>query len=103
MYPPGSTIKPMLASAALQEGIVTPQTTVLSTGGISVGPWHFPDWKPGGHGITNLNKAIAESVNTYFYIITGGDATHTGLGVDRATKYLRQFGWAVPTGIDFTR
>lgn len=102
-YPPGSTIKPLLAAAALQEGIITPDFTVLSTGGLSVGPWRFPDWKTGGHGVTDLKKAIAESVNTFFYIITGGDDTHTGLGVDRTVKYLRTFGWGSKTGVDLPR
>jgi penicillin-binding protein 2 len=99
-YPPGSTIKPFLGAAALAEGIITPESTVLSTGGIDIGPWHFPDWKAGGHGVTNLNKAIAESVNTFFYLATGGDETRRGLGVTKATEYLRAFGWGKPTGID---
>lgn len=100
MYPSGSTIKPFLAAAALQEGVITPQTTILSTGGITVGPWHFADWKAGGHGITDVHKALAESVNTFFYMIAGGLNGKNGLGIDRATKYLRAFGWDVKTGID---
>ncbi|MDP3997211.1 MAG: penicillin-binding protein 2 [Candidatus Andersenbacteria bacterium] len=99
-YPPGSTIKPVLAAAALNDGIITPQTTFLSTGGLTIGQWNFPDWKAGGHGITNVSKALAESVNTFFYLITGGDETREGLGVERATKYLEDFGWGEPTGID---
>lgn len=101
-FPSGSTIKPFLAAAALQEGIITPDTTVLSTGGISVGPWNFPDWKAGGHGVTNVTKALAESVNTFFYIITGGYESQPGLGVEKATKYLSGFGWGRATGIDVT-
>lgn len=100
MYPPGSTIKPLLAAAALQEGIITPSTTVFSTGGITVGPWSFSDWKPGGHGLTNITKAIAESVNTFFYVISGGFAGQRGLGVAAITRYLGQFGWGKPSGID---
>lgn len=99
-YPSGSTIKPILAGAALQEGIITPQTTVLSTGGLSIGPWTFPDWKAGGHGVTNVTKALAESVNTFFYEITGGYKDQPGLGVKRATSYLQKFGWGSPTEID---
>lgn len=99
-YPPGSTIKPFLAAAGLEEGIVTPATTVLSTGGITVGRWSFPDWKPGGHGLITVTSAIAESVNTFFYILTGGDASHRGLGVQGAIEWLRQFGWGRLTGID---
>lgn len=99
-YPPGSTIKPFLAVAALEEGVITADTTVLSTGGLSIGVWNFPDWKAGGHGVTDLKKAIAESVNTFFYLITGGDETHTGLGVERATRYLGKFGWGELSGVD---
>ncbi len=99
-YPPGSTIKPFLGAAALQEGIITDETTVLSAGGIQVGIWDFPDWKTGGHGVTDIKKAIAESVNTFFYLVTGGDETHDGLGVERATAYLGKFGWGEPAEID---
>lgn len=100
MYPPGSTIKPFLATAALQEGIITEDTQFLSTGGIQIGVWNFPDWRPGGHGMTDVKKAIADSVNTFFYLVTGGDETRQGLGVEKATEYLREFGWGAPTGID---
>lgn len=100
MYPSGSTIKPFLAAGALQEGVITAQTTVRSTGAITVGPWRFADWKTGGHGITNVTKALAESVNTFFYMIAGGLDGQSGLGVDKATKYLREFGWDTKTGID---
>ncbi|HMB66241.1 MAG TPA: penicillin-binding transpeptidase domain-containing protein, partial [Patescibacteria group bacterium] len=62
-YPSGSTIKPVIAAAALEEGIVSANTTVNSTGGIRVGEWFFPDWRAGGHGITDVRKAIAQSVN----------------------------------------
>ncbi|MEX1998029.1 MAG: penicillin-binding protein 2 [Candidatus Andersenbacteria bacterium] len=99
-YPPGSTIKPLLAAAALEEGVITPQTTVLSTGGLAIGPWNFPDWKAGGHGTTEVTKAIAESVNTFFYLLAGGDETRSGLGVSRITAYLEKFGWGKATGID---
>lgn len=99
-YPPGSTIKPLIASAALEKGVITPTTTVLSTGGINVGPWSFPDWKGGGHGVTNVTKAIAESVNTFFYTIAGGYNEQPGLGVERLTEELRRFNWGQPTGID---
>ncbi|MBI5038031.1 MAG: penicillin-binding protein 2 [Candidatus Kerfeldbacteria bacterium] len=99
-YPSGSTIKPLIALAGLEEGIITPQTTVSSTGGIRIGEWFFPDWKAGGHGQTNLAKAIAESVNTYFYLVGGGDETHTGLGVDKIRSYLEKFGLNTLLGID---
>lgn len=99
-YPSGSTFKPVVASAALQEGVITPSTTVQSTGGLHVGQSFFPDWKPGGHGTTDVYKAIAQSVNTYFYIIGGGYEGREGLGVDRITQYARMFGFGSKTNID---
>jgi len=101
-YPSGSTIKPLIASAALQEGNITPKTTVLSTGGIKVGQWSFPDWKTGGHGITNVRKAIAESVNTFFYAIGGGYQNIRGLGVDKIREYAELFGLNNTLGIDIS-
>jgi len=99
-YPSGSTIKPVIASAALAEHIVTEQTTVSSTGGITVGPNFFPDWKAGGHGVTDVKKALAESVNTFFYMVGGGYQDFDGLGVDRLVDYMKQFGLSEPLGID---
>lgn len=99
-YPPGSTIKPFIAVGALNDGIITPQTTFVSTGGLTVGVWHFPDWKAGGHGVTDIKKAIAQSVNTFFYIITGGYEGQAGLGLERTDFYLKSFGWGEKTGID---
>lgn len=99
-YPSGSTIKPAIATAALSEGIITPRTTVQSTGGLRVGQWFFPDWRAGGHGTTNVYHAIADSVNTFFYTIGGGYEDFTGLGVDRITAHLKQFGLSETLGID---
>jgi len=99
-YPSGSTIKPLITAAALQEKIITKNTSVLSTGGIEVDKWFFRDWKAGGHGYTNATKAIAWSVNTFFYYIGGGYKNFVGLGVDKIINYLKQFGLAEKTGID---
>jgi penicillin-binding protein 2 len=98
--PSGSTFKLAVAAAALQEGIVTPSTTFLSTGGLRINDWFFPDWRAGGHGLTNLAHAIADSVNTYFYIIGGGYEEREGLGVERIADYARYFGLGSQTGID---
>ena len=99
-YPSGSTIKPTIAAAALQEKIITRNTTVNSTGGLKVKEWFFPDWKAGGHGATNVIKALAQSVNTFFYYVGGGYGDFKGLGVDLLVKYFRLFGLGEPTGID---
>lgn len=106
-YPPGSSIKPFVAYAALEEGVVTPRTQVMSTGAIVVNnPYNpdasavFHDWKAGGHGIVDVYKAIAESVNTYFYAIGGGYGDINGLGIARIKKYLDAFGFGTKTNID---
>lgn len=99
-FPTGSTFKPVVLAAALQEGVVTPQTTFNSTGGIRINQWFFPDWQGGGHGITDARKAIAWSVNTYFYNIGGGYEDFVGLGIQRITDYARLFGFAEPLGVD---
>ena len=99
-FPCGSTIKPVVAAAALNEDVVTENTQFLSNGGLKVGTWLFPDWKKGGHGMTNVKKALAESVNTYFYIVGGGYEDFIGLGLDRLVRYYKLFGLGEQTGID---
>lgn len=99
-YPSGSTVKIVVASGALQEGIVNRNTTVNSSGGIRIGQWNFPDWKYGGHGATNVTKAIAESVNTFFYYVGGGYGDFQGMGVPLLAKYFKLFGLSEKTGID---
>jgi penicillin-binding protein 2 len=99
-YPSGSTFKPIVAAAALEERVVSENTIFLSVGGISIGQWYFPDWKAGGHGRVNVRSAIANSVNTYFYYVGGGYDDFIGLGVDRIVKYAELFGLGSQTGID---
>jgi len=102
-YPSGSTIKPVIAAGALQDGIITDRTTVLSKGGLWLyDRWFFPDWAAGGHGITNVYKAIAWSVNTFFYMIGGGYEDFKGLGIEGLEKYMRLFGLGDKTGIDLS-
>lgn len=92
-FAPGSTFKMVTASGALQEGEITPSFTIFDTGVYWL--WQHPkDWKVGGHGIVDLNKAIAESCDTYFYE-AGRRLTVDGLG-----KYSDAFGFGQPTGID---
>lgn len=100
-YPSGSIIKPVYAAAALNEKVITRETTVLSTGGLHIGQWDFPDWKMGGHGVTNVIKALAESVNTFFYVVGGGYGHQAGLGLERMVKYLRLFGFGQLTASGF--
>jgi len=99
-YPSGSVIKPVIAAAALEENVINENTSFLSNGGIRIGQWFFPDWKAGGHGTTNVRKALAESVNTFFYYIGGGYQDFQGLGLERMVKYEKLFGLDAQTGID---
>lgn len=107
LYTPGSTVKPYLALGALNEGIITPQTTITSIGQVEIpNPYDatrsqiFHDWKREGHGVTNVHKAIAESVNTFFYSIGGGYKGQQGLGIARIDEYVEKFGIGQKTGID---
>lgn len=95
-YSPGSTIKPLLALAGLKEAVITPETTIFANGSISVTSkydpnviYTFKDWRV--HGLTDLKKAIADSVDIYFYALGGGYGNIRGLGIDRITGYLREF------------
>ena len=106
-YPSGSSIKPFVAVAALEEKTITKNTTIVSTGAISIinqyNPdivYTFRDWKEGGHGATNVVKAIAESVNTFFYTIGGGHGDIEGLGSARIKRYLNLFGFGGKTSVD---
>ncbi len=99
-YPSGSTIKPIVAAAGLNEKIVTAQTSIFSSGGIRIQDWFFPDWKTSGHGATNISSALAWSVNTYFYYIGGGFQNFKGLGIEGLTDYYKKFGVGSKLGID---
>jgi penicillin-binding protein 2 len=99
-FSPGSTLKPLVAAAGLQEGVITPDTSYVTPAAITIGQFRFPDWKY--HGLTNTRKAIAESNNIFFYVLGGGweEKNMEGLGVDRLNAYLASFGLGRPTGID---
>ncbi|MCK4781538.1 penicillin-binding protein 2 [Candidatus Parcubacteria bacterium] len=104
-YPTGSTIKPLIGTAALEEGVITDKTNFICKGKISVqDQWNpeiwkdFNDWKT--HGRVDIYKAIAESCNVFFYIIGGGYEDFKGLGPTKIKKWLGNFGWGSKTGID---
>jgi penicillin-binding protein 2 len=96
VYPPGSTIKPLVALAALEYGSTDPKATRFCRGVFQLpGSSHrYRDWKKGGHGTVNMHKAIAESCDVYFYDV----ADH--LGIDRLHDFLASFGLGGETGID---
>ncbi|MGK2848921.1 MAG: penicillin-binding protein 2 [Minisyncoccota bacterium] len=97
-YPPGSTIKPVLATAGLAEGVINENTQIESRGGISVGNFFFGDWKV--HGFTDVRRAIAVSSDVFFYSVGGGYGNITGLGMERMKRYENLFGYGSKTGID---
>lgn len=105
LYSPGSTIKPLVAFAALEERVVDPLSSIFSKGYIELPnpynpekPSRFVDWK--AHGWVNMYSAIARSSNVYFYSIGGGFEHIVGLGIDRLKKYWSVFKLNEPTGID---
>jgi len=91
-YPPGSTFKMVLATAALQEGIITTSWRVNCTGGFRFGNKIFKDLHM--HGSTNVVEAIQRSCNVFFYQLM------LKTGLERWNFYGRQFGFGSPTGID---
>jgi len=104
-YPPGSTIKPLIAVAALEENVIGPGSSFNCSGslvyyGWAGTVWHFPDWK--AHGPTNVRKAIAESCDVFFYIVGGGSEAHgiSGLGIARIKDWARYFGLDSVLGVD---
>ena len=104
-YLTGSTIKPLIASAVLEEGLINPDKSIYCGGGITIpNPWIAnasttkADWAV--HGWTDMRKALAESCNVYFYTVGGGYENQEGLGPTRIKKYLELFGWGDKTGID---
>jgi len=95
-YPPGSTVKPFLGLAALNYNIVTPFTSLMCPGYFYLpsNPNPYRDWRAGGHGETNLTKAIAQSCDVYFYTVA------MKLGIDHVHDYLSQFGLGESPDVD---
>jgi len=103
-YPLGSVFKTVVSAAALEEDVIDTNFTVNSTGGIQVGSNFFPDWRPSGHGRTNIYWALADSVNTFFYSVGGGNNEwlSLGLGSDRIIDYAKKFGLGDLTKVDLS-
>ncbi|MEE9302833.1 MAG: penicillin-binding protein 2 [Thiotrichaceae bacterium] len=96
IYPPGSTIKPMVALAGLQTGVTNPRRSVYGKGYFSIpGNRHrYRCWKKSGHGHIRMNRAIYQSCDVYFY-----DLAYR-MGIDRFSNELSKFGFGQKTGID---
>jgi penicillin-binding protein 2 len=96
-YPPGSTYKLFVAAAALEEGLITPDTSFNCNGSLEFGNRKYRCWNKHGHGRVNLHRAIVESCDVYFYNL--GKL----VGVDKIAEYARVFGLGQATGIDLPR
>jgi penicillin-binding protein 2 len=95
-YPPGSTIKPIVALAGLTYESIGLKDSRYCRGFFSLpGSRHrFRDWKPQGHGVVDMIRAIAQSCDVYFYGLSAE------LGVERLAEFLSHFGFGQETGID---
>jgi len=94
-YPPGSTIKPFMGLIGLKSGI-NPEKELFCPGyyRLTKGGRRFRDWKRGGHGLVDLNDAIVQSCDVYFYDLA------RRLGIDYMHHNLALFGFGTQTGID---
>ncbi|MFT5179839.1 MAG: penicillin-binding protein 2 [Candidatus Paceibacteria bacterium] len=106
LYTPGSTVKPYMALGALNEGVVSDTTKIVSRGKLEIpnpydptNPTIFTDWK--AHGSVDIKEALAVSSNIYFYQIGGGYKDQEGIGIDKINSYMRMFGFGKPVGGDF--
>lgn len=107
--PPGSTVKPMVSVAGLQEGVITDRTIIYDRGKITVPnqfnpaiSYDFVGWKRTGLGPMTVRSAIASSSDIFFYVVGGGypGTGVDGLGIEKLASYYRKFNLGKPTGID---
>jgi len=94
LYPPGSTIKPYLALAALETGKRRPGNSIFDPGYFDFGGRRFRDDKKGGHGVVDMYKSIVESCDTYYYHLAND------MGIDAIARFLGPFGFGSRSGID---
>ncbi len=94
LYPPGSTIKPLYAAAALASGVRSLSQGAFCTGAVNIYGHPYRCWLKGGHGHVALEEAIEVSCDTYFYYLAR-DA-----GIERLASWARLFGLGSPTGIE---
>jgi len=97
-YPPGSTVKPFIGLAGLETGTMRYDTSVYCPGFFQL-PGHehkYRDWKKGGHGLMDLDTAITQSCDVYYYKLA-----HE-MGIDAMSDFLQKFGFGEKTGIDLS-
>lgn len=105
LYTPGSIVKPVIAAGVFNDGIISPEKIIVSTGSISLpnpydasNPSIFKDWK--ALGARNMRSAIAYSSDVYFYTVGGGFGDQKGLGINRLDYWYKAFGYTSTTGIE---
>ena len=86
LYPPGSTIKPLVALSALENDVISPNTTTECKGVIELYGHTYHCWKEKGHGFLRLREGIKQSCDIYFYEVA------RRLGVDRLAETANKFG-----------
>jgi penicillin-binding protein 2 len=96
-YAPGSTFKTFTAIAALEKKIVKADQELKCGGTYRLGRRVYHDWRRGGHGMTDVYKALRRSVDVYFYQIA------VQLDIDDLAKYAKMFGFGEKTGISLSR
>ena len=95
-YPPGSTVKPFIGLAGLELGVIGADQSISCHGKYNIKGTKrvFRDWKKSGHGKVDLDTAITQSCDVYFY-----DLAYS-MGIDRFNEYLSQFRFGQRTGVD---
>ncbi len=93
VYPPGSVFKIFMAAAGLAEGVISPTERVFCPGYLTVGSRRFRCHKHSGHGSVNMEEAMIQSCDVYFYTVG------QRLGVDRIFEYATRFGLGQKTGL----
>ena len=96
LYPPGSTVKPMVALAGLEEGVITNHSKTYCPGYYKLPnvKRKFNDWKRSGHGVVNVKDSIAQSCDVFFYDLANK------MGIDTLHDNLTLFNFGSKTGID---
>lgn len=92
-YPPGSTIKPFLTLAGMEEGLIDPSWSVYCRGSITLYGHTFRCWRRGGHGTVNMKRALEVSCDVYFYLLG------QKLGIERIASWLGVFGFGRSTAL----
>ena len=96
LYSPGSTIKPLVALNSIKNNLIDPYQEIYAGPYFQLpdSPRRFRDWKPEGHGMVDLNKAIVQSCDVYFYNLANN------LGIKNMSSFFRNFSFGSKTGID---